>query len=78
MGDFLLTIRPTTRLALAAGGFAVAAAIVVVGPADDTNRSTVADPCPTNELTQIYFDGCLPSIDPPSDEVSRRGPNQVP
>lgn len=38
----------------------------------------VADPCPTNEVSQIYFDGCLPSIDPPQEQVNQRGPNQLP
>ena len=72
-----VTFQPVRRLILA-GGFAVAAAIAVTGPADSADRSTVADPCPTNELTQIYFDGCLPSIDPPPAAVSTRGPNQLP
>ncbi|WP_179469082.1 hypothetical protein [Mycolicibacterium vinylchloridicum] len=38
----------------------------------------IADPCPTAETTQIYFDGCLPSIDPPSPQVKLRGPDQLP
>lgn len=65
-----------------AGGFAVAAsaasAFAVAGPAGSATPATVADPCATNEVTQIYFDGCLPSIDAPDSNVEMKGPNQLP
>ncbi|KDE97740.1 hypothetical protein Y900_002005 [Mycolicibacterium aromaticivorans JS19b1 = JCM 16368] len=57
----------------AAAGFPLAMGVILASPA-----TPVADPCPTNETSQIYFDGCLPSIDPPQAEVNQRGPNQLP
>lgn len=59
----------------AAAGFPLAMGVILASPA----TPPVADPCPTNETSQIYFDGCLPSIDPPQAEVNQRGPpNQLP
>ncbi|GAY13344.1 hypothetical protein [Mycobacterium sp. shizuoka-1] len=57
---------------------AAAAMPVAVGQSVAPAADAIADPCPTSETTQIYFDGCLPSIDSPSPEVQLRGPDQLP
>ncbi|BBX08226.1 hypothetical protein [Mycolicibacterium aichiense] len=58
--------------------FAAAAIPAAVGQSASPAADPIADPCPTSETTQIYFDGCLPSIDSPSPEVNLRGPDQLP
>lgn len=72
---------PTKRISMIGGLVAAAALPAALGVASATSASPatpLADPCPTNEVTQIYFDGCLPSIDPPQGEVNVRGPDELP
>jgi len=35
-------------------------------------------PCPGNVAESLVIQGCLPSTQPPADELDTRGPNQVP
>ena len=73
-----MTFQSSRRLILV-GGFAVAAsAFAIAGPVVNPARATIADSCAPNEMTQIYFDGCLPSIDAPDSNVEMKGPNQLP
>ncbi|WP_142391351.1 hypothetical protein [Mycobacterium sp. ENV421] len=72
-------MKSTTRLATMIGGLSAATAFpLAMGMIQASPATPIADPCPTNETSQIYFDGCLPSIDPPQAEVNQRGPNQLP
>ncbi|MGY4710811.1 hypothetical protein ACXDF8_14835 [Mycolicibacterium sp. CBM1] len=64
--------------AVSAGLLGVAAVAAVVAIAPSQPGIAVADPCPTNETSQIHFDGCLPSIDAPQAQVYQRGPDQLP
>ncbi len=67
------------RLALISSVFAAMAAMpAAVGIRSAPLVDHTADACQTSEVTQIYFDGCLPSIDPPQAQVNQRGPDELP
>jgi hypothetical protein len=51
-----------------ASGFAVATATVAGADA----------PCPGNETQSVVVQGCLPSTQPPADDLDLRGPDEVP
>lgn len=63
---------------IAAAGMGVGAVAISAASIAPGVRTNIADPCATNDVTQVYFDGCLPSIDAPQAQVNQRGPNQVP
>ncbi|MCV7343405.1 hypothetical protein [Mycolicibacterium rhodesiae] len=60
------------------GIFAAPAVPLAIAAVPAPTANPIAEPCPVSEVSQIYFDGCLPSIDPPQAQVDRRGPDQLP
>ncbi|MCV7217336.1 intersectin-EH binding protein Ibp1 [Mycobacterium crocinum] len=76
----VLEVNSSVKRVAVAGGLMSAAAVLpaAIGLSFQSPIAPSADPCPTNEVTQIYFDGCLPSIDAPQAQVNVRGPNELP